>query len=73
MPEVIDSPGLDAQRQWYLYEQIHPFRNNELAASMTCPLPSVPKPGSSEESTSASIGQKHAAVDSHLENEATPN
>ena len=73
MPEVILPPGLDAQRQWYLYEQIRPFCNNELAANMTCPLPSVPKPGSCEDAReSLSIGEKRGATSSHLESETKP-
>ena len=36
--------GLDPQRQWYLYEQIRPHCKSNLAADLTCPKPSMPKP-----------------------------
>lgn len=70
MSEEILPPGMDAQWQWYLSEQICPFCNSELAANMTSPLPSVPKPGSCADPPSTSIGQKHGV--SHLESDTTP-
>ena len=31
LPEIVTSKGLDLQRQWYLCEQIYPFRHSNLA------------------------------------------
>ena len=39
-PEEITQPGLEPQRQWYLYEEVAPYCKN----SVSCPKPSVPKP-----------------------------
>ena len=33
-------PGLEPQRQWYLYEEVAPYCKN----SVSCPKPSVQKP-----------------------------
>lgn len=51
MPNVIIPKGLDAARQWYLFEQIRPFCHSNLAKDLTCPMPNVPKPGSHTTST----------------------
>jgi len=40
LPTVIPQKGLDAQRQWYLYQQVAPYCQNK----EVCPKPSVPKP-----------------------------
>ena len=48
-PSEIQPPGLDPARQWYLYENIRPFCGSVLAGDMTCPLPSIPKPGTSSD------------------------
>ena len=37
MPNKIIPSGIDAQRQWYLYEQIRPLCGSNLAADLTCP------------------------------------
>lgn len=39
--EIIPS-GLDAARQWYLYEQIQQFCGSRLAAELACPKPTPP-------------------------------
>ena len=44
LDKIIPS-GLDAKRQWYLYDEIRPFCSTNLAKDMTCPKPSVPRPG----------------------------
>ena len=44
MPESKEPKGLEANRQWYLYEQILPFFLTILQADFTCPKPTVPKP-----------------------------
>ncbi len=44
MPQLTCIKGLDAQRQWYLFEQIRPFCKSNLTADFTCPQPSFPKP-----------------------------
>ena len=46
-PLEIKPTGLDAARQWYLYEQIRPFVQSNLAKDFTCPKPFIPKPCSS--------------------------
>lgn len=43
-PAVLEPKGLDAKRQWYLYEQIRQFCPSNLEADFTCPKPEVPKP-----------------------------
>ena len=43
LPRVIPPPGLSAERQWYLYDNIREFCTPETMDVM-CPLPSVPKP-----------------------------
>ena len=35
LPKVVKPKGLDAQRQWYLYEQVRPFCNSNLAKDLT--------------------------------------
>ena len=49
LPDVIQPKGLDAKRQWYLYEQIRIFCPTNLQADMTCPKPLVPRHSSEEE------------------------
>ena len=39
LPTQIHPKGLDAERQWYLYEKIRPFCSSVLAADITCPKP----------------------------------
>ena len=43
-PSEVHPPGIDAARHWYLFEQMRPFCRSNLAADMTCPKPTVPKP-----------------------------
>ena len=43
-PNSITPKGLDAKRQWYLYDEIRDFCSSNLAKDRTCPLPSVPRP-----------------------------
>ena len=43
MPEIIVPRGLDAKRQWYLYDEIQPF-TSEHCQDTTTPLPAVAKP-----------------------------
>ncbi len=45
-PAVVPPRGLNADRQWYLYESIRPFCPDP-DKDTVCPLPSVPKPGGS--------------------------
>ena len=61
LPSEIRPPGIDPARQWYLYENIRPFCGSVLAGDLTCPMPSVPKPGSINEivpSTSSGSSRK---------------
>ena len=44
LPSTVTPLGLSAERQWYLYDQIRPFCP-DADKDITCPLPSVPKPG----------------------------
>ena len=43
-PTEITPSGPDAKSQWYLYDEIRPFRSNNLAKDITCPKPSVERP-----------------------------
>lgn len=43
LPDLIPAPGLDAQRQWYLFDQIREFCKEE-CADLVCPKPDIPKP-----------------------------
>ena len=43
-PQQIFPKGLDIERQWYLYEKIRQFCSCNLAADITCPKPTAPKP-----------------------------
>ena len=43
LPPMIEPPGLSADRQWYFFEKIRPFCEEEYQ-DICCPLPSVPKP-----------------------------
>ena len=52
LPAEVPPNGLNAARQWYLYESIRPFCLPE-HQDTTCPLPSVPKPGGSRGATPA--------------------
>ena len=63
LPSVIQPPGFDPARQWYLYENVRPFCGSVLASDMTCPLPSVPKPGNTSyisQSKSSNTSRKRA-------------
>ncbi len=51
LPEPLVPKGLDAKRQWYLYEHIRPFCPTVLQADLTCPSPEVPKPTTGEANT----------------------
>ena len=48
-PTPILPKGLDAKRQWYLYDEIRPFCSTNLAKDVTCPKPSVPRPDAAPE------------------------
>ena len=41
LPEAAVIPGLDLQRQWYLYENIRQHCKSTLSADITCPKPST--------------------------------
>ena len=43
MPQTTRPKGLDAKRQWYLYDEMRPF-TAERCQDITTPLPVVPKP-----------------------------
>ena len=43
LPNITVNPGLDATRQWYLYEEVRPYCPSPLMEQV-CPRPSVPKP-----------------------------
>ena len=46
MSETKEPKELEANRQWYLYEQICPFCATTLQSDFTCHKPTVPKPSS---------------------------
>ena len=82
LPKVVKPKGLDAQRQWYLYEQVRPFCHSNLAKDLTCPKPTVPKPGeasapSCSQSLSTSVTQptptrKRKAVNTSSQSKSAP-
>ena len=43
MAKIVAPPGLSAEREWYLYDQIREHCDPEFQDG-TCPKPSVPKP-----------------------------
>ena len=45
LPNIVPPKSLSIERQWYLYEHIRTFCSDS-AKDITCPLPSVPRPGS---------------------------
>ena len=40
LPIVIPQQGIDAQRQWYLYQEVAPYCQDK----EVCPKPGIPKP-----------------------------
>lgn len=48
MPHEVHSPGLDADRQWYLYDNIRQYFRSDPAKDKTCPLPKIAKSTSSK-------------------------
>lgn len=44
LPSVITPKGLDAARQWYLYDEIRPFCRDTSDNLQSCPKPVCPKP-----------------------------
>ena len=44
LPQLTPIPGLDLQRQWYLYDNIRQHCKSTLSADITCPKPTLPKP-----------------------------
>ena len=55
MPKIVAPPGLSAEREWYLYEQIREHCDTDFQDA-TCPKPSVPKPKGSSCPVSAKTG-----------------
>ena len=53
LPPVINSPGLPAQRQWYLFEQIREFVSEPFQDTVT-PKPLMEKPGKAAHSDAES-------------------
>lgn len=43
-PTPIISKGLDAKRQWYLYDEIGQFCSTNISKDLTCPKPLIPRP-----------------------------
>jgi len=43
MPVEIGKPGLQSERQWYLYDHIREFCRSDEAKDVTCPLPKEAK------------------------------
>ena len=61
-PEEIIPKGMDAQRQWYLYDKIRPFCTSTLSKDVTCPLPTIPRPTTpSSRQTAPSTGKCQAS------------
>ena len=60
LPDVIVPAGLSAQRQWYLYDKIREFCPVS-DRDLTCPLPSVPKPTSCQDTPEPPASPLHPA------------
>ena len=56
LPEAAVIPGLNLQRQWYLYENISQHCKSKVSADITCPKPSQEKP------SAAPPARKHASA-----------
>ena len=54
-PIKIIPTGLDAKRQWYLYDEIRPFYSTNLANDITCPRPLVARPETGPKQKEAEI------------------
>ena len=46
LPDIVPPRGLSAEREWYMFDFIRPFVADE-DKDVTCPRPTVPKPGRS--------------------------
>ncbi|XP_062615789.1 uncharacterized protein LOC134277475 [Saccostrea cucullata] len=57
LPTVIKACGLDAQRQWYLYDEVAPY----CASHEACPRPSVPKPSAIKVEQKVKLGKRKCA------------
>lgn len=44
LPTILKDKGLDANRQWYLFEEIRPLCFGIDSKDVVCPKPSIPKP-----------------------------
>ncbi|CAG8854457.1 37070_t:CDS:1, partial [Gigaspora margarita] len=42
-PEIIPLPGLDATRQWYLFNEVRKHIQDKKKQDNLCPKPNVPK------------------------------
>ena len=58
LPAVLPQKGLDAKRQWYLYEAIRPFCLFG-TVDLVAPAPTVPKSGNFAEIQAPQIPTKH--------------
>ena len=75
LPPIVTPKGLDAQRQWYLYEQIRPFCHSNLAKDITCPKPTVSKPCGGEKPTgvtSSTLSRKRKQGESSAASQPAP-
>ena len=45
LPNIVSPKSLSTERRWYLFYQIRHFCS-DYAKDITCPLPSIPRPGS---------------------------
>ena len=41
--DITVNPGLDAARQWYLYDEVRPYCPSKIMDNV-CPKPTVPRP-----------------------------
>ncbi len=60
-PNQISPKGLSAEHQWYLYDKIRDFCSED-SRDVTCPLPSVPKPSSMQNTP-----ELHNAIEANLD------
>ena len=63
LPNIVVPKPLSTERQWYLFDQIRQFCS-ESAKNITCPLPSVPRPGSRSGTPISSHSQEPASATS---------
>ena len=71
MPEVVKPKGLNATRQWYLYDKIRQYCS-ERSRDVTCPLPSVNRPSTPSTTPIGSPSRSDAILENQLSPQPPP-